>query len=55
MNNQRKIQELHEQLSDIYKASPYVTIRNTHTENLWRQIEIWSAAESYEPKHATLQ
>lgn len=36
---QRKANELHEELADIYRRSPYVTITNTHTENLWRRIE----------------
>jgi hypothetical protein len=36
---ERKIQNLHELLADIYRQSPYITVKNTHTENLWREIE----------------
>lgn len=35
----KKINDLHELLADIYRQSPYVTLDNTHTRNLWRAIE----------------
>ena len=36
---QQKLDDLHTRLADIYSASPYVTVKNTHTENLWKAIE----------------
>jgi hypothetical protein len=38
-NLKERLQFAHEELADMYRASPFVTVKNSRTEALWREID----------------
>lgn len=39
MGKQQRMDDIMDALFDIYSASPYVTVDNTHTRSLWSEWE----------------